>query len=315
MARRVPLTSLNEELGEKPEVLICSASFEQRCTAVSSNLADDSLRHALVFQNRWLKGTAQSNARFLRNRFGRKAISVQHDGSNPLVFADQARAALGKIADDTALHYLVDITTFTHENLLILLSLLREVKGSEATVTVAYAAAADYMVSGGEWLSRGFGDVRSVLGYPGEMRPSQAEHLIVLFGYETERAERLIRMYEPAHLSVGHCEEFGAIAPHIHERNLEFHRRLIQLRHQVDSFEFGCDDPLTACEHILREARRIPGYNVVVAPMNTKLSTVGAALAVFQEPRIQLCYVPAREYNEQGYSAPGDSCYVFELHL
>ena len=315
MPMRVPLARLNDELGKTPDVLLCCASFEQRCTSIPTSLAGEALQHVLVFQNRWLKGATQANGRLLRNRFGRKTMAVQYDGLNPLSFADQARIALNKVLTGSPQHYLVDVTTFTHENLLILLSLLREIKRSDDTVTIAYAAAADYMIAGGEWLSRAFGDVRSVLGYPGEMRPSRAEHLIVMFGYEDERAERLIRMYEPAHLSVGHCQEFAAIAPNLHQRNLEFHGRLLQFRQQVHSFEFGCDDPYTACEHILREAQRLPEYNAVVAPMNTKLSTVGAALAVFRQPSIQLCYVPARDYNEHGYSAPGDGCYIFELNL
>ncbi|MDB4950151.1 MAG: hypothetical protein JWM27_2800 [Gemmatimonadetes bacterium] len=311
MAHSIPLKSLSLEVGDTPDVLICSASFEERCVAVPLNVASDSLKHALVFHNRALRGLAQQNLRKLRSKFGRKLIPVGHDGSGPIAFADIARPALARVLDVPAINFLIDITTFTHENLLILLSLLREMKREADTFTVTYAAAADY----GEWLSRGFSDVRSVLGYPGEMRPSQGEHLIVLCGYEADRAERLIRTYEPAHLSVGHCNEFASIAPHLHQRNLEFHKRLLQFRSQVDTFDFGCDDPSTACEHILREVRRVPGYNAVVAPMNTKLSTVGSALAAFQNPAIQLCYVPAHEYNEPSYSLPGEMCYVFKLTL
>lgn len=307
----MPLAALSAHLETEVDVLICSASFEDRCICVPEQVAKHGVGQVLLFQNRWLKGAALSNARKIRGYFGRKVTPIQFDGGNPLAFADMAQVALTRISAPESARYLVDITTFTHENLLILLSLLRETIAEGDTVTIAYSTAADY----GDWLSRGFGDVRSVLGYPGRMRPSLGEHLIVLFGYETDRAERLIRTYEPAHLSVGHCEAFAAIAPELHERNVELHGRLLQLRQQVDSFQFGCDDPAVACEHILREVARRPEYNAVVAPMNTKLSTVGAAMAVFREPRIQLCYVPAREYNEEAYSTAGERCYVFKLAI
>ncbi|MDP2644327.1 MAG: hypothetical protein Q8P24_05265, partial [Desulfobacterales bacterium] len=46
-----------------------------------------------------------------------------------------------------------------------------------------------------------------------------------------------------------------------------------------------------------------PGrQDVTVAPMNTKLSTVGAALASFENSEIQVCYAQADYYNYHGYS-------------
>ena len=39
-----------------------------------------------------------------------------------------------------------------------------------------------------KWLSRGIGEVRSILGYSGTLKPSRSNLLIVIVGYEYERA-------------------------------------------------------------------------------------------------------------------------------
>ncbi|MEW6747476.1 MAG: hypothetical protein AB1486_32495 [Planctomycetota bacterium] len=310
----ISITDLASALGAEADVLICSASFEHRCRTIPEHVDVARVGEVLVFQNRGLGSIAASNAKEIRNRFGAKARSVHFQGGNPLAFADAAQKALGALGE-AGRRYLVDVSTFTRENLLILLSLLHQHRHKGDNVAIAYASAAEYMVNGEEWLSRGYGDVRSVLGYPGEMRPSLGEHLIVLVGFEGERAERLIRNYEPTMLALGHCKEFAAIAPHFHRKNLELHARLTQSWQRVGKFEFACDDPFAARDHILAEVGRYPDHNPIVAPMNTKLSTVGAALATYAEPRIQLCYVPAREYNQRSYSEPGQTCFLYELPL
>jgi len=52
---------------------------------------------------------------------------------------------------------------------------------------------------------------------------------------------------------------------------------------------------------------------VLLAPMNNKMSTLGAALAAFQCEKIQVCYAPVLEYNFFHYASPGKTCYVVEL--
>lgn len=53
--------------------------------------------------------------------------------------------------------------------------------------------------------------------------------------------------------------------------------------------------------------------NVIIAPMNNKISTVGAAIVALERQDIQLCYAPATYYNTVNYSTAGDKCYLFSL--
>ena len=102
------------------------------------------------------------------------------------------------------------ITTFTHEALLILLRILQRQVTKRDLVHLVYAAAAEYAVGlrpEEKWLTKGVLDVRSVLGYPGSMRPSWKSHLIVLVGFEADRATELIESYEPTVISLGFGDE------------------------------------------------------------------------------------------------------------
>jgi hypothetical protein len=47
--------------------------------------------------------------------------------------------------------------------------------------------------------------------------------------------------------------------------------------------------------------------------LNTKLSTVGVALAAIENPEIQICYAEPEEYNTDGYSKPGKEVTVISL--
>ena len=81
----------------------------------------------------------------------------------------------------------------------------------------------------------------------------------------------------------------------------------------VSAFTFSCEDPLAAKASVEERAASAPGFNVFVAPMNTKLLTVGVALAAFDNAAMQLCYATAEQYNVESYSIPSTDCYVFKL--
>ena len=215
---------------------------------------------------------------------------------------------------------LLDITTFTHEHLLILMALIRN-HALPCKILLGYTGAAEYSTNTDEesvWLSRGVGQVRSILGYPGYMAPSKRLHLIVLVGFEVERARTLIEIMEPTKLSLGIGAPENSISSHHYTRNerfrnrlQEFHVRQAQTQTEVDKFTFSCIDPDEARDAILLQAAKYTEFNTVVCPMNTKISTIGVGLAALQEPRLQVVYAAVAEYNEAGYSTPGEEVRVF----
>jgi hypothetical protein len=144
------------------------------------------------------------------------------------------------------------------------------------------------------------------------MHPSRKSHLIVLVGFEDERAGKLIEMYEPAVLSLG----VGSVDP-VSERlsfvNETYYGNLMATHYGAKKFEFSPTDASSVRDVILEQAQRFGDYNVVVAPMNTKISTLGAALAAIKNPDIQICYSRAASYNVENYSEPADDCRLFSL--
>jgi len=212
--------------------------------------------------------------------------------------------------------YVIDITSFTHEALLIVLRVLAVHRKPTDRITCLYNGASEYSVglpAEEKWLTKGVGEIRSVLGYSGQIIPTQKTHLIVLVGFETERAERIIAAYEPNELSLGYGSLLESISPPLHDLNRKFHKKLREKYRKVSEFTFSCEDAFAAKAAVLKQANARPDFNVFIAPMNTKISTVGVALAAFDNQAIQLCYASAERYNFEAYSTPSDDCYFFDL--
>ena len=124
-----------------------------------------------------------------------------------------------------------------------------------------------------KWLSSGIREVRSVLGYPGELLPSRKNHLIVLTGFEDVRALRLVAECEPSALSLGVADPRDRDTAE-HQRINEARRRRVEnIVGRAVLFSFSAYDPLRTCEAIERRMEQEGRMNTMVAPMNTKIST------------------------------------------
>ena len=241
---------------------------------------------------------------------------------DPLLGADNiVKVITGLASSQSKTELIIDITTFTHEMLLVLFRLLRLLLSSEQAkrVKYLYTSAEEYSIGDdvdSKWLSKGVTGVRTVLGYPGSSLPSRKTHLIVIVGYEHERAAKLIAMLEPNSISLGFGKSGNATTDKNKDANEHYHRlvqRVASSYAMVHNFEIFCNDPLQTAKAIINESHRFRNRNTILAPMNNKLSTMGSALAVFASERIQVCYASVLEYNYGRYSAPGSSCYLIEL--
>ena len=309
------LSDLATTLDQHFDVFICSASYEERCKSIPNALADHRLvGKQLVCFNQKSSSAVASNAEYLLSRLGSNSERVPLDKTSSLITADNLWRALIRAGGDEDLSYLIDITTFTHEALLILLRLLQRIR--KGSVVLTYAIADEYSIglpTEQKWLSKGITDIRSVLGYPGDSRPSRKSHLIVLVGYEGDRAERLIDEYQPNVISLGFGQQgTGTAMQHEQLNHLAF-ARLASKVSKYNEFEFSCVDVSAVESAISVQAALFPDCNVVIAPMNSKLSTVGVAGAAFRNDNIQLCYASASLYNIEGYSRPGNKCILTAL--
>lgn len=321
--RNIRLSSIMDELNCEIDVLLCCSSFEERCKSIPMLIPHDRIKLAYIFKNKEFIDQVKDNIRELKSHFEGKYIEKEIEHLNPIVTADCFNECLRECFRKKMQSFLIDITTFTHESLLMLLQLLRIILKKEHKVIFAYSSAADY---GGDenddyndrWLSKGVRDVRAVLGYSGRFLPTNNLHLIIIVGYEHERASELIEILEPTGISLGYGKPGSSVTKKGDVAN-KFYFNLVKntaaTYANVSDFEIFCNDPLQTRDVLNQVVGKIDTKrtNVIIAPMNNKISTIGAALTAINQPEIQICYAPALHYNVEKYSIPGSEGYLLEL--
>ncbi|KDE41404.1 hypothetical protein ADINL_0084 [Nitrincola lacisaponensis] len=315
-------TKLSEINKSIPEVslVICSSSFERRWFQITKNLSPKSLDLIVILQKSIENPAWKEGITAIKSIHGDIYQALDIEKLSPkhtwIKFVQEIVPLIKKQDNLT----LIDITTFTHETVAFFTSMIKLYK-LESKVRFAYAGASSYMTSNEErdwWLSRGVKDIRSILGFPGVIRPSQGSHLIILVGFEIERAKELIIQYEPSSISLGIGTD--AYSQDFFEKN-NWYRNQIQsfietvntTIKNVSKFEFSCSDPISAKNSILAEANKFNNFNITLAPMNTKVSTIAAASAALENEDLKLCYVEPLEYNRTYYSTPGDTLTLIHL--
>lgn len=308
-------------LGDRPiDLLIASASFESRSLSIPTGLDSRSVRRAVVGLNVTYLESVDEHFRQISEHFDGQVAKLELDADNPVISALNIAQVLGQHRQESPARVLVDITTFTRECLLMVLDYVDRRRQPKDEVLLGYTTAEEYSIGNlveDKWLSKGVRDVRSVLGFPGRMLPSRATHLIVMVGFENERALELVDICEPTFVSLG-VADVGEDSAQPHQETLLNKMKRLEdgLRGRVtglETFTFKAYDA-EATEGILRrQANAFGPCNVVVVPMNTKISTVGAMLLARREEAVQICYAPANVYNTERYSVPGSYCYLFRL--
>lgn len=320
--KTVLISNLNKIIDKPIDIFICSGSFESRSLEVARAIGPKNVKKAIVAYNENLKTFVEENYLKLTEIFGDKTCKARLDTGDPLKTADAFITELNKVTSSgKQKHYLIDITTFTHEAILILIKLLSMKAKTTDKITCVYVGAKEYSYKNkkkDKWLSKGLADIRSVLGYPGIMDLSRPTHLIVLVGFEHERATSLINELDPEIISLGYGKSGTETDKSHKDANLHFHgllSRIASTHCKVNNFEFSCTDPVDTKNMLITQINNCPDHNVIIAPMNTKISTIGVALATMEIQDIQLCYAQPRHYNYYHYSIPGKNCYLFDIDL
>ena len=316
----VDIKNLKEHISYPIDAFITFCSFEDRCTSVSANLLMHQVKEKIIFHNQRMPLETAKNLECLKGQLGANTRTEAVDLMQPLILADKMLTVLREVCKpDTCHTVLIDITSFTHEALLILVALCKLLPVTH--FVYAYVNAMEYAPkseNGDEqWLSRGIKEVRSVLGYAGDIKPSQDTVLIVMVGYECERAWKLIDNMSPNELIITYNDNKGS-TDQKHKDASKAHAELLNdlaaYYQNPPNYVIASNDPFEAEKGLLEVIDSISkDKNIIVAPMNNKISTFGAALAALKRPRVQLCYAPAVIYNTSYYSVRGDKCYLFTI--
>lgn len=308
------------ESSKEIDLFLSCLSFEERCTIIPLALNSNEIKNNLFFINKPTSidlDLKTRNATTIKDHLG-KINTIELVKDDPLETARIIYSSLLANNFKSRKKILIDITTFTHESLLILIRIITHMASSNQSIYLAYNPAKEYAPTisndKDKWLSKGVKEIRTVLGYPGVFEPRKEFHLIILAGMEFERTGKLIESFEPSLLSLGFPTEKGSPAFSAFKKNLDEYQKILSVYHSdmIKLFEFSAYDPIKSKEMIFDHYKKYLDYNTVIAPMNNKLSTVAVGLLSIQETKIQLCY-PLPNIHNMDYSKSGSDIYIHRL--
>ena len=306
------LKDLNDNLPNN-FAFICFASFELRCLSIPRVIDQIKIKKTWILRNNFGR-TAETNCNNFNNI---KNISENYEEvgfslKRPDKIADSIYTMMKEIRLMQINSIVVDISTFTHEVLLILLKAMYISKDFLKTVVLLYNGADKYS----EWLSKGCKDVRNVVGYPGYWDPNRKYHLIVLSGFEHERITGLVEILEPDVLSLGVCNDSTSDNHNStiseYKNKFDTWAQNLQALKRYERFDFSCINIESTIENIEKIINSDSDMNYILVPLNTKLSTVAAGIAALKNDAVQVCYPIPEVYNVE-YACPSQNVTIVDL--
>ncbi|TYK38582.1 hypothetical protein ACTMKN_12895 [Bacteroides pyogenes] len=314
--RKVQLNELKSVLTFKIDLFICSSSFDERCLILINTLDLDLVERIRIchFENNYI--VSENNLDKMKAISPEKVETLILKKHNPIAVYDMFYSLLSSIPSDSTI--IVDTTTLTRENLLILSRILFD-KFQNIQSYFLYTPSSAYyeqnMKPEDIWLSKGIRDIRTVLGYSGDFSAMKELLLIVLVGFEYERAETLIEIFEPSKLYIGQAFDSTSINSELAKINDCHFQKLKMTNPHCIPFSFSCIDIETtkeSLEDIIVENRE--KYNIVISPMSNKISTISCAITALTHPDIQVCYASTNQYNIDIAYSPCDYVYLLKLN-
>lgn len=309
------ISQLNTKINESIDIFFCSASFEERSLVIPTEIDNAKIKRSFVCFNVDQDGILLENKdRLLAVLPNSNELKLHSDDS--LYLTNNLTECLIELKHSENKNVFIDSTTFTHEALLILIKLVKTVL-PDVEITIGYVGAEEYSFNvhkaEEKWLTKGVQDVRTITGYSGYFDFTQKTHLVILFGFEIERTIKIIETFEPNEVSIGLGSEDYSINTEHYKINIERHKKLQELYPFIKTFEVSLKDPFISRDQIINQFDLFPDHNKIISPLNTKISTVGAALAQEVDNDIQICYAKGNIYNKEGYAKSGRTLYLFNL--
>lgn len=315
--KKFDVYSINDEIEETFDVFICASSFEKRCLTIPERLSTSPFTRIIAVECSSTSNYVKCNTDLLKKYFNHNLSIIRFDFKNPMLLANQFINEINALQNDN-LKVLIDITAFTHENLLIIINYLYHNKGVH-NITCVYVNAKEYcpgLPVDKKWLSIGARRPHSVYGLSGLLLPSQKNHLILIVGYEYHRAISVISNIEPSSLTLLSGLESHVLTEKDKEANSFFEGLVSDMAFNYSNIErkqIPCNDPEDTAKELECLYKKYSDKNIIVVPMNSKMSTLGVYLSVKDNENICVSYAPAIVYNETNYSISGTECYVFSL--
>lgn len=302
--------------GEKDDIFIIGASFEERGVALKYYLNDDyRCKSAIIYYNED-NCNYEKNLELIENILKEKVQNevIKKEGSHRNIL--KKNKVMTEIAEyckehenvEDVTNIVIDITSFTRIDLIIILDYIKSYL-SNVIIKLIYVSPKEH----GKWLSKGYTEISNIAGFSGCYDVLKPVALIILSGFEKERPLNLVEAYEPQKVFLGLSNP--AVQDAFGKRNAKAHCELLS-HPNVQKFDFSASD-IKLCyddvEKIIKDQRN--DYNIVVAPLCTKLSTIACFLLAQKYQEIQLVYCYPQEYNCETYSSGMNKLLIDYLKL
>lgn len=312
---KIGFSNINTEI-ENIDLFICSSGFEARSKSIALAINPEKIRNAFIFNVEENYVVSEENLKEIQNHL-HHMIKIDHPRNNPLETYDIFKNKLDEFYnkfDNERLRIVIDITSFTRENLLILLKVIYILPYNkvEKDIKLVYTPADNYS---SEWLTKGVRQIRSIFGYSGMIQPSKKQLLIILNGFEEERTSEIIKSFEPNMILLGKPSEKTSINETLDIRGKQSFEKIQEKYTNIkETFEFSCIDvqeTIKKIEEFISEYGE--EYNIILSPLNNKISTIAVAIVALNNDDVQVCYASANQYNIDSYSIPSDYLLMFDF--
>lgn len=315
---KVNVSDINNRLG-KVDCFLVSTGFEERSKTLLSVLNSSKIENGIIFHLEDNYDEANTNLEIIKEKLIKKEI-IKYPKNDSFttfyIFYEKLIKTFSSVKKKEKLNVVIDATGFSREILLILFKvLIRESFISKLNLTFVHTPAEKYSDDNGLWLTKGVREIRPIFGYSGNMYPSKKLLLVVFNGFEDERTEIIIETFEPHKLVLANPSRSGSINE---ELKVIVDKKYLRLKNKfnsilIDEIEFSCielDSTIKQVEEIYKKYNL--NYNIAIAPLNNKTSTIAVALAAIRNPEIQVCYASANQYNIHKKINPCEYFLVFD---
>jgi len=283
------------------DVVVAVAGWEERFLSGLERDIDAHMPHQvilLIFEE-YLEMT-QQNRDALARKFKGRGITVQEATlrREPKEVWNTLRVTLSD-SSMARKNVLLDVSTMPRE---VIWWSLKFLQASECSIRFVYHRPKSYSH---DWLTRDTGEPRLVYQCSGIARLGRPTGLLLLSGFDLDRARRMIQYFEPSIILLG--IQIGQQFDN-QIKNIDPSRALGERINLAKSFEVDAFGPDWGFQAMLDAVHPHLGtHNIIAASLGPKVS----ALSLFQlhslYPEIALSYAPSRQFNP-GYSRGiGDS--------
>jgi hypothetical protein len=275
----------------KIDVLVCVAGWEQRFVeGLKIDIEAHSPKELLVLVFTEFEAETRENRESVRKNAVSCSVTVREVTLNrdPKTVWE---TVTGLFAGSEWKEYsvLLDISTMPREVIWCALGVLMDAK---CNLSYVYHHPARYS---GTWLTRDTGTPRLVYQHSGIAKLGKQTALLLLNGFDKERAARMVQYFEPTLLLVGvqSGEQFGNVGRN-REQAADLRRLITNIRiFDIDAFSEDCG--LRELEGAVESV--VDGFNIVGASLGPKLSAISLLLLTRKHPEIALAYAPSGQFN------------------